>query len=112
MATARAISMMRLWKAIGWTEDVTYRPGRSGAPASGTITVIVDRTCGEAMPHGTGDRMQVVAINGEPEGISSALADIEKDRVMIAPRLGGTPIARGLGRIVSQDADFITLELA
>ena len=113
MATNTAKLLMAAWKAMGWTEDVVYSPGRGGAPAR-TITVIVDRGGEEALPqHGQAELMHVTAINGEPEGISSdpELSDVGADRLAVALRRGGTPATRGLGKFVQQDKDFVKVEI-
>lgn len=45
------------------------------------------------------------------EGITAAELDLARDRIMVAVRYGGTPEPRALGKILTQDAGLLTLEV-
>lgn len=118
MASDRAKRQMAAWKRQGRAEEIDYRPG--GMPAEGeddnarTIDAVVDRTSPEDVMSARAPGMRVTVLNDADDGIATAgdeQIDRGADLLEIAELVGGEPVARGIQRIIKQDADFVTLEV-
>lgn len=117
MASDRAKRTLAAFKRQGQTETVTYRPGRAvlanRSTRQATIDVLVDRLAPEIELQAGHPVFHVTALNDADCGIPSdpALSDRQSDKVDVAERIGGAPIPRGMPRFVSQDPDWVTLEV-
>jgi len=92
-------------------EPGTYMPRGGGERA---ITIIVDRegVVGlGAAPSGQSGSWVVSVKNSSAEGISTSEIDTGGDKIKFANRLGETPIARRIIRLISQDTGMMQLEL-
>jgi hypothetical protein len=112
MASNLAKLMLALWQRQGQTEQVTYRPAKTGQAAR-EITVLVERPGAEPVMNGRAPGFRVTALNDEQVGIPSApsLSDVGRDTLDVAERLGGTAVARGVQRFVEQDPDWVVVEI-
>jgi hypothetical protein len=106
MASDRAKREMARLEALGLTETVSYMTGNEDARA---ISACVDRQAATPMMQGVVFENQVCVLNDPLLGIDAANMDVGSDRIELAERVGGTAKARGIQRIISQDADFLTL---
>jgi hypothetical protein len=89
-------------------ESVTYTPASGTAR---TIAALVLRR--QPAPYGNSISpvLQVSVANDGTEGISSASINAGSDTITVAERPGGTPAARNIGRIITSNAAYMTLEL-
>lgn len=106
MASDRAKREMTRLAAQGQTENVGYVA--SGQDVR-TIQATVDRGAAEPLMQGQAFGVQVAVLNDALLGIDAVTMDVGSDRIELAERVGGTAKTRGIQRIVSQDADFLTL---
>lgn len=90
------------------TERAVYRPG-DGAPR--TITVIVDRESREPLGHARVPALTITAMHDPWLGMVPSAVNLDRDRIELAERIGGAPVARAIVSIVNQDEDFVTLQL-
>lgn len=99
-----------MMQRLGQTEQVIYRPAHE-RPRE--ITAVVTRDAPiQQMPQAMVFGTHVTVLNDELIGISSARADIGADRLAVAERIGTKPVSRSIQRIVSQDADYLELEVS
>ena len=106
MASDMATQMMAMHKQLGQTETVTYLTAGQDARA---IDAIVDRGGMEAYMQGMAPGMTISVLNDPVSGIDAANLDVGADRIEAAEKIGGTAAARGIQRVISQDADWLTL---
>jgi len=97
---------MTILGRLGLTETVNYKPAAGEAVE---IVACVDRAGIIAVQEGRAPECQVCVLNDADEGIDAANMDVGADGIDLPDRVGGTAVARGIQRIVSQDADFLTL---
>ena len=92
-------------------EAVTYQPEGGEDRA---ITVLVDRLPAETMPgmeRGKGPRIEVRAANNASDGIAANEVDEGRDKITLAVRIGATPTARIVSKLIGQDEHWTTLEM-
>ena len=106
MASDMAIRMMAMHQQLGQTETVSYLVTGQDARA---IQAIIDRGGMEAYMQGMAPGMTISVLNDASAGIDAANLDVGADRIEAAERVGGTATARGIQRVISQDADWLTL---
>jgi len=111
LTTARAAAADHLLAEFG--ESVTYTP-TGGAPAARSITAVIDRRQPgplDGVPHGGGPDLTATVKNDVTTGITAAEVDTGGDTISVARRIGETPVARRITKIISQDSAMLTLEL-
>ncbi|HUX16966.1 MAG TPA: hypothetical protein VMW52_10875 [Phycisphaerae bacterium] len=109
MATDFATRTMAAWKRRGATESLTVTPA---APAAArAVDALVER---EGRPEdlltAASMPLRVTLIHDATAGVTPTI-DLGATTISVAERLGGTPAARLIRRIVGQDLDFVVLEL-
>ncbi len=106
MATDRAIRQLAMLHGLGLTENVSYLIAGEDAR---TIQATVDRGGMEAYMQGMAPGITAAVLNDASAGIDAATLDVGTDRLEVAERIGGEAKARGIQRIISQDADWLVL---
>ena len=92
-------------------ESVTYLPSGGDSRA---ITAIVNRSPPAGLdgaPHGHAPLATIVVKNDATDGISSSEINTAKDKLKLPVRIGQSPQARRLTKILSQDAGMMKLEV-
>ncbi len=99
-------------------ETLIYRPGVGPAR---NVKALVDREPPEAAVEplrAVSKAIHIAVVNQATDsdddtygGISAGEIDTGKDRIVIALRVGATPVERGLGSLVEQDGGMIRLEV-
>ncbi len=112
MASDRAKREMASFTRLGETESVVYTPAAQGATPR-TIDALVDRQIPSDVPgsHQGSGVTHLAVLNDTVLGITATEADRGNDTISVAIHAGGAAVARTLGRIVSQDVDFVTFEV-
>jgi len=112
MATDRAKRQMAMWKRLGWTEKVIYRPARAGIMPREIDAVVVRPGTRDTL-NTVSPAFTVTVLNDQADGVPSddRLSDLGKDRIEVAKRMGGPRTPRGIDHVAEQDQDFLTLEI-
>lgn len=110
MSSSAATIQMAIFEQSGMTEKVIYRP-LSRRPRE--IVVVVDRIDKrEFMDNAATPRMRLTILCDAIAGIKPNLINTGGDRIDVAERFGGDRTARSIMRIIEQDGDFATIEVA
>jgi len=108
MTTAAAIRQIAQMARLGQTENVVYRPAAGGRRS--VLAMVVRRPPAPEMS-GASAVIEVTVLNDASAGISAAELN-GRDTLEVAERLGGATQARMIAdKVLSQDPEFVTVEV-